>query len=88
VGHRGVRRRRCGVDRVRQPAPAGRVRHRRRPADRGRPGGIEIRSRVRDVITLLVAAGLVFAAFFLVRTCGPPDAQFGGGRAASCPATP
>ena len=53
-----------------------------------RGGGIEIRSRARDVITLLVAAGLVFAAFFLVRTCGPPDAQFGGGRAASCPAPP
>jgi hypothetical protein len=53
-----------------------------------RAGGIEVRSRVRDVITLVVAAGLVFGAFFLVRTCGPADAQIGGGRAASCPATP
>jgi len=53
-----------------------------------RGGGIEVRTRVRDVITLVVAAGLVFAAFFLVRTCGPADAQFGGGRAASCPPTP
>lgn len=48
-------------------------------------GGIEIRSRVRDVLTLLLAAALVFAAFFLVRTCSPEDAQIGGGRAANCP---
>ena len=48
-------------------------------------GGIEIRSRIRDVLTLLLAAGLVFAAFFLVRTCAPADLQIGGGRAASCP---
>ena len=48
-------------------------------------GGLEVRSRVRDVVTLLLAAALVFAAFFLVRTCAPEDAQFGGGRAASCP---
>ncbi len=48
-------------------------------------GGIEVRSRVRDVITLVLAAALVFGAFFLVRTCGPADAQIGGGRAASCP---
>jgi Protein of unknown function (DUF3017) len=53
-----------------------------------RCGGIEIRSRARDVVTLLVAASLVFGAFFLVRTCAPEDAQFGGGRAASCPPTP
>lgn len=53
-----------------------------------RGGGIEVRTRVRDVITLVVAAGLVFAAFFLVRSCGPAEAQIGGGRAASCPATP
>ena len=54
-----------------------------------RGGGIEVRTQgFRDVITLVVAAGLVFGAFFLVRTCGPVDAQFGGGRAASCPATP
>ena len=43
---------------------------------------------MRDVLTLVVAAALVFGAFFLVRTCGPVDPQFGGGRAASCPATP
>jgi hypothetical protein len=49
-------------------------------------GGLEVRSKVRDVVTLLVAAALVFAAFFLVRTCAPEDAQLGGGRAASCPA--
>ncbi len=48
-------------------------------------GGIEIRSRVRDVLTLVLAAVLVFAAFFLVKTCGPADEQVGGGRAASCP---
>jgi hypothetical protein len=51
-------------------------------------GGIEIRSRIRDVVTLLVAAGLVFGAFFLVRTCAPADLQIGGGRAASCPPNP
>lgn len=51
-------------------------------------GGIEIRSRMRDVVTLLAAAGLVFGAFFLVRTCGPDEMQIGGGRAASCPASP
>jgi hypothetical protein len=48
-------------------------------------GGIEVRSRVRDVLTLVLAAALVFGAFFLVRTCAPADAQIGGGRAASCP---
>jgi hypothetical protein len=48
-------------------------------------GGIEVRSRVRDVVTLVLAAALVFAAFFLVKTCGPADEQIGGGRAASCP---
>ena len=53
-----------------------------------RAGGIEVRTKLRDVLTLVVAAALVFGAFFLVRTCGPVDAQFGGGRAASCPATP
>ena len=53
-----------------------------------RSGGIEVRTKARDVLTLVVAAGLVFGAFFLVRTCGPGDAQLGGGRAASCPATP
>ena len=53
-----------------------------------RGGGIEVRTRFRDVITLVVAAGLVFAAFFFVRTCAADEAQFGGGRAASCPATP
>ena len=52
-----------------------------------RAGGIEVRTKVRDVLTL-VAAALVFGAFFLVRTCGPVDPQFGGGRAVSCPATP
>lgn len=51
-------------------------------------GGIEIRSRIRDVVTLLLAAGLVFGAFFLVRTCAPEDLQIGGGRAASCPPSP
>lgn len=51
-------------------------------------GGIEVRSRLRDVVTLLLAAALVFGAFFLVRTCAPEDAQFGGGRAASCPPLP
>ena len=51
-------------------------------------GGLEVRSRVRDVVTLLLAAALVFGAFFLVRTCAPEDAQFGGGRAASCPPLP
>jgi hypothetical protein len=51
-------------------------------------GGIEIRSRSRDVVTLLVAAALVFGAFFLVRTCAPADLQIGGGRAASCPPSP
>ncbi|MEP6651100.1 MAG: DUF3017 domain-containing protein [Lapillicoccus sp.] len=56
--------------------------------EEARGGGIEIRSRSRDVVTLVIAAALVFGAFFLVRTCGPADAQFGGGRAASCPATP
>lgn len=50
-----------------------------------RGGGIEIRSRLRDVLTMLVAAALVFAVFFLVRTCGPAAEQIGGGRAASCP---
>ena len=53
-----------------------------------RGGGIEVRSRVRDVVTLVVAAALVFGAFFLVRTCAPVDAQVGGGRAASCPPLP
>ena len=53
-----------------------------------RGGGIEVRSRVRDVVTLVVAAALVFGAFFLVRTCAPVDAQIGGGRAASCPPLP
>jgi hypothetical protein len=43
---------------------------------------------VRDVVTLVFAAALVFAAFFLVRTCAPADAQIGGGRAASCPPSP
>lgn len=50
-----------------------------------RAGGIEVRARGWDVITLLLAAALVFGAFFLVKTCGPADAQVGGGRAASCP---
>ena len=53
-----------------------------------RGGGIEVRSRVRDVVTLVVAAALVLGAFFLVRTCAPVDAQIGGGRAASCPPSP
>jgi membrane-bound ClpP family serine protease len=53
-----------------------------------RGGGIEVRSRVRDVVTLVVAAALVFGAFFLVRTCAPVDAQIGGGRAANCPPSP
>ncbi len=53
------------------------------PEPRG--GGIEIRSRARDVVTLVAAAALVFGAFYLVRTCAPADAAFGGGRAASCP---
>ena len=53
-----------------------------------RGGGIEVRSRVRDVVTLVVAAALVLGAFFLVRTCAPMDAQIGGGRAASCPPSP
>ena len=48
-------------------------------------GGIEVRSRLRDVLTLVLAAALVFGAFFLVRTCGPADGQIGGGRAANCP---
>jgi hypothetical protein len=49
-------------------------------------GGIEVRSRARDVVTLVLAAALVFVAFFLVRTCAPPDEQVGGGRAATCAA--
>jgi AcrR family transcriptional regulator len=53
-----------------------------------RAGGIEIRSKARDVITLVVAAALVFGAFFLVRTCAPGDTVFGGARAASCPGPP
>jgi hypothetical protein len=53
-----------------------------------RAGGIEVRSRTRDVITLTVAAALVFGAFYLVRTCAPADTAFGGGRAASCPGPP
>ena len=48
-------------------------------------GGIEVRSRLRDVVTLVLAAALVFGAFFLVRTCAPADGQIGGGRAARCP---
>lgn len=51
-------------------------------------GGIEIRSRLRDILTMLLAAALIFAAFFLVRTCAPEDQQIGGGRAASCPGGP
>ena len=50
-----------------------------------RGGGIEVRSRVRDVLTLVVAAALVIGAFFLVRTCAPDNSPIGGGRAASCP---
>ena len=50
-----------------------------------RAGGIEVRSRLGDVIILVLTAALVFGAFFLVRTCGPADSQIGGGRAASCP---
>ena len=50
-----------------------------------RSGGIQIRSKLRDILTMLVAAGLVFAVFFLVRTCAPAADQVGGGRAASCP---
>jgi membrane-bound ClpP family serine protease len=53
-----------------------------------RGGGIEVRSRVRDVVTLVIAAALVFGAFFVVRTCAPVDEQIGGGRAASCPPSP
>ncbi len=48
-------------------------------------GGIEVRSRAWDVIILVLAAALVFGAFFLVKTCDPADTQLGGGRAASCP---
>ncbi len=51
-----------------------------------RSGGLAIRSRPLDVVMMLVAAGLVFAVFFLVRTCGPSVDQVGGGRAANCPA--
>ena len=51
---------------------------------RGRGGGLEIRSRWRDVVTMLIAATLVFVAFFLVRTCGPESLQLGGGRADNC----
>ena len=50
-----------------------------------RAGGIEVRSRFWDVLILVLSAALVFGAFFLVKTCGPTDAQLGGGRAASCP---
>lgn len=51
-------------------------------------GGIEVRSRMRDVATMLVAAGLVFAAFFLVKTCAPENQQIGAGRAEACPGGP
>src|SRR5690242_1873089 len=51
-------------------------------------GGLEVRSRARDVLTLLVAAGLVFGGLFLVRTCAPEGGQFGGGWAARCPPLP
>ncbi len=51
-----------------------------------RSGGLAIRSRPFDVLVMLVAAALVFAAFLLVRTCGPSADQVGGGRAANCPA--
>lgn len=53
------------------------------PSPKG--GGLEVRSRSRDVLTLLAAALLVFLAFFLVKTCDPPSAQIGGGRADNCP---
>lgn len=54
------------------------------PVPRG--GGLEVRKRWLDVLTLLVLAALVFAAFFFVRTCAPASEQYGGGRAANCPA--
>ena len=56
----------------------------KRPDAEPHGGGIEVRSRIRDVVTLVLAAVLVFGAFFLVRTCGPADGQIGGGRADSC----
>ena len=51
-------------------------------------GGLEVRSRLRDVVTLLVGAALVFGASGFVRTCAPAAEQIGGGRAANCPLTP